>query len=83
MCDGWAEHGSCHIDNSDQEASARAITIEEDEYEANCQQRMHTGGPRHGDLVQVTYRDGRTLQGSWDTSMGRTGQLLADETGHP
>jgi hypothetical protein len=72
ICRGWAEHTWCHLPNTrfpnatpEDEDADRASVIEEDEYAAYCIDRELAGGPWHGDSVELTFPDGRKVQGTW------------------
>ncbi len=67
VCRGLPEHTGCHLPSTtvQDEDAARANVIADAEHLAYCEDRMRTGGPHHGDSVEVTFPDGRQVQGAW------------------
>lgn len=67
ICRGLPEHIWCHLPNatSEDEDRDRAGVLNEAEEVAYCEDRMRNGGPHHGDSVELTFPDGRQVQGAW------------------
>jgi hypothetical protein len=78
VCRGLPEHDTCHNDDQSVEDTDRAFTLDEDVHDAYCEHRMRTGGPRDGDLVEVTHPGGRTTQAVWVTGADGTPTGRAD-----
>jgi hypothetical protein len=66
ICRELPEHSWCHRPNAtEQEDHDRANVIMDAEHEAYCEDRDRAGGPRHDDIVTLTFPDGRTVDGDW------------------
>lgn len=55
VCRGFAEHDWCHHDQPNAEDDQRGWTVEEAEGDAYSEDRLRSGGPYPGDVVEVTY----------------------------
>ncbi len=80
VCDGWAEHLECHVDDQAGEVLRRADQRAEDEWAAQWEDR-HRHGPAEGDLVVVT-AGGSRVEGVWTVAGGRAGVLGRDGRFH-
>jgi hypothetical protein len=56
IADGLPEHDICHQYDPALRARNRAATVAEYEHQAYCEDRIRSGGPRPGDVVEVTGR---------------------------
>lgn len=80
VCGGWAEHETCHEVDPDAEAQARAMTVDDDEYDAWCRYWTEAG-PRDGDSVALTLPNGESVAGIWQQGPGQAPTVLSDRDG--
>lgn len=81
VCDGLAEHDTCHHDDRAAEVQERAWQREDDEHGAYLEDRTRSG-PRFGDRVRLTYGDGGTVEGTWTADGDQAAVRLDDGTVH-
>jgi hypothetical protein len=86
VCRGHAEHDWCHYDDPAAEDQHRGWTVEEAEDEAYSQDRIRSGGPYPGDVVEVTYPGRpRPVTAVWETDPDHPdgpGRARIDTSGH-
>lgn len=63
IADGLPEHDICLQFDLAMRARNWAATVAEDEHQAYCEDRARSGGPRPGDVLELTHPDGRTVGG--------------------
>ena len=67
VCRGAAEHDWCHHDQPTMEDDQRGWTVEEAEDEAYSEDRIRSGGPYPGDVIEVTYPGtGHPIRAIWE-----------------
>lgn len=86
VCRGTAEHDWCHHDDLATEDLHRAATVELAEYDAHSEDRIRSGGPYPGDVIEVTYPDrSLPITAIWETDPDhpeRGGRARIDTSGH-
>ena len=87
VCRGAAEHDWCHYDDDPAtEDDQRRWTVEDAEDDAYSEDRIRSGGPYPGDVIEVTYPGtGHPITAIWETDPDQPagpGRARIDTSGH-